>query len=147
VTGAMSDYTKSLERPSKPDESLDAAITPDDWLKMAGRLCRGVGLTLVLVLFMFGVWNAFQVFWQVQRLVTDPAQAGTSVDTIANLIDAENITFSSNGQAAVKLGRAVSFAFLLMLYIVWVWVPMVIIGTTGRLLLAGFDRKPPPPRK
>lgn len=117
-----------------------------DLVRMGGLLFRGVGISVALVLLLYGAYHAIDVFVQVGRLLKDPSQAAPAVDSLAEIIDAPQLKFLFNGQD-VGVGRAVAVILLGLGYLLWAWIPLAIIGAAGKLLhlLAGGRPAPPPP--
>ncbi len=132
--------------PSGAAGELTTETPSIDLLRIGGLLFRGVGISVALLLLLYGAYHAIDVFVQVGRLLKDPSQGAPAVDSLAEIIDAPHLKFLLNGQD-VGVGRTVAVILLGMGYLLWAWIPLAIIGAAGKLLhlLAGGRPAPPPP--
>lgn len=139
-----------MPNPGNPSEQVETlengssdAIGADDLLNIFAALLRGLCLLGAFLLFCVGAYFGLVVFSHLRLTIMDPESAKTSVDTIAELIDAPKLSISPPNGETIQFGRLVSFVLLLACYVIWLCVPMGIMSTAGRILLRGFDRRDP----
>ncbi len=102
-----------------------------------------LGISLLLAI---GVYYSLVVFGQLTTLVRQPDSADESLNQVAEMIQADRLSFSPQPGERIEPGRLVAFFCLFMLYGLWAWLPVQIVYVCGRVLLAGFSQpKPTPP--
>lgn len=104
------------------------------WLpELASRIGRWLARGIVLLMLVFAVYYAFQVFFQVGSLLRDPANAEPAVQTVAQLIEADKLRVSHMGES-IEFGRLISVLVLGLGYVFWALIPLWIIGTAIQAL-------------
>ena len=76
----------------EPGQHREQAERRVDVLEIVGRLTRGLCLICVFALLVAAAGLAVTVFFQIGRLIQDPAAAKSSVEAIAELISAESLS-------------------------------------------------------
>ncbi len=116
---------------------------PVDILRAMGMMFRGLAMTAVFLLLLCGAYYAIDVFRQIGALVNNPATGKAAVDSLAEIIDAPQLSFPVNGKS-VGFGKVAAVIILGIGYLLWAWVPLTILSVSGRLLLTlAGDKKPP----
>ena len=127
-------------RGNDPDDrrSIDRdSSSPDDLVGALAALLRGLCLVAFFVVLVIGMYYAIQVFTQVGRVITDPGIARDSVDAIAEMIDAEKLTWNL-GQDPIEPGRLIAYLLLFVWYLIWFWIPMALIHAAGKIILGSL---------
>ncbi len=70
----------------------------------------------------------------------DPSSIKEQVLQINDLIDGDQLNFGDPANP-VAVGRTVSMVILGLIYLVWAWIPLLLIGVTGRVLLQGLTQR------
>ncbi|MCP4194807.1 MAG: hypothetical protein GY768_29740 [Planctomycetaceae bacterium] len=138
-----------LKDPGNPRQKLGDNLTrsqlahqgdlPSFWTQLPLSLngvLRGGVLTVVSVILLVSVYYAFEVFRQLGQFIKDPASARQAVADIGDMIVADSLTLQLQGDAPLQLGPLIAFFLLIVLYLVWLYVPATLITVCGRILLA-----------
>ncbi|MFO0906012.1 MAG: hypothetical protein U0939_23595 [Pirellulales bacterium] len=117
-----------------------------DLFRSLGHLVRMIVMGVLFVLLLYGVYYALEVFTQVGGIVKDPQQIKQPIEKLTEIIQGEQLVVPVEGEK-MPLGRVVAVVLLGFGYLLWAWIPLLIISLAGRLLLAiaGYRKEPGPP--
>ena len=135
--------------PGHPRERLDEPVRREelgsgmnDPVEMLATMVKGACLVGVFVLLFVSACLALQVFFQIGKLVTDPAATQSAVSGMAQLISGDQLVVRWSNDNHLEFGNLVAVVLLLFCYLLWLYVPVTLIWVCSRILL-GLKRGPP----
>ena len=116
---------------------LDAneSPTPANMVDTFVTLTRVLCLFVLLGLLIFGSYYAIYAFLQVGKVLADPSLAEQAVETISRMIDGEQLVIPVAENEKIPVGKFVSLLALFFGYLIWVWIPLKIVGIVGIVLI------------
>ncbi|HUG70954.1 MAG TPA: hypothetical protein VMM76_24610 [Pirellulaceae bacterium] len=134
-----------MKDPGNPRASLESHEAaelpqPADLLQGLATVLRVGCLLGISLLFAIGVYYSLVVFGQLTTLVRQPNSAEDSLNQVAEMIQADKLSFSPQPDDRIEPGRLVAFFCLLLVYALWAWLPLQIVYVCGRVLLTGFSQ-------
>ena len=119
------------------DSELSQPDVTEMFRSIANLLCF-VGGTVVLVL---GLYCSWQVFKQIEAVVTDGKPLESAVDSIAILIDAESMVIDNQEQGVkARYGRSLAVVILWLFYLLWISLALGFLRSGGTLLATAFSK-------
>ena len=97
-------------------------------------LLRGGVLTVISLILVVSVYHALEVFRQLGLFIKDPGSARQAVADIGEMIAADQLTLQFGD--TTPLGPLLAFLLMIVLYLVWLYVPAKLITICSRILLA-----------
>lgn len=125
---------------NKDDWEEPVGLNLGDMVDTAGYIVRGITMLILTLLLVLGAYYALKVFVRIGGVATQPAEIEEQVIAINNIIEGEQLNFG-NPQQPIRVGRTISMVILGIIYLVWAWIPLLIIATTGRVLLQGLNQR------
>ena len=115
-----------------------------DLFRSLGNLIRLIVMGVLFILLLYGVYYALDVFVQVGAIVKDPQQIKQPIEKLTEIIQGEQLIVPVEGEK-LPLGRVIAVILLGLGYLLWAWIPLLIISLAGRLLLtlAGYRKESP----
>lgn len=123
------------------DANMPPERSSEDTLRTLETMLRGACIVVAFGVFLLAAYYAIHVFVQIGKLVDDPAVARKSVDTIATMIDADKISVPAQNGKEVAAGRSVAYGLMLLTYILWMWVPLILLKVSGHIILKSLPTR------
>jgi len=123
------------------DADVTTERSNDDVTRTLETLLRVACIIVSFGVFLMAAYYAIHVFVQVGKLVDDPAVASKSVDAIATMIDSDKLKLPARDGKTVDAGRSVAYGLMLFTYILWMWVPLVLLKVTGHIILKSLPAR------
>jgi hypothetical protein len=108
---------------------------------MLSTLVRGACLVGVFLLLFVSACLALQVFFQIGKLISDPATSQSAVNDMAQLISGDQLVVRWSNDNRLELGNLVAVVLLIFFYLLWLYVPVTLIWVCSRILL-GWRKSP-----
>ncbi len=123
------------------DADMTMERSSDDVTGTLETMLRAACIIVSFGVFLMAAYYAIHVFGQVGKLVADPAVASKSVDAIATMIDADKLKLPARDGKTVDAGRSVAYGLMLITYVLWMWVPLVLLKVTGHIILKSLPAR------
>ena len=124
-----------MEGGVSPVEVDSTRTSADDFAMLLLTIARIVTVFILLGMLIYGCYYAIQVFLRVGELIADTSTGKQSVESISDMIGAEQISIPIGKEEKLPLGRLVALTTLVFGYLVWSWIPLKIVGIVGGVLL------------
>ncbi len=102
---------------------------------------RGLTSTAVLLLLLCGTCYAIDVFVKVAAILNRPQAIEEHLAALARMIDADKLVIEFQPGKSFSIGRVVALCLFGVGYLLWASIPLKIVSTVGRLLLAQVEKK------
>jgi len=114
---------------------FDRGRSSDDIAGTLETLIRAACLVVAFGVFLLATYYAISVFVEVGKVVKDPTLASKSVASIAQIIDADKINVPARDNKTVPTGKSIAYGLMLCGYVLWMWVPLVLLKISGHVIL------------
>ncbi len=125
------------ERPGSEKTDGEVAVGIVDAIAM---VTRGLCLIGVFVLLVVSACLGISVFYMIGGFIRDPSIAQDSINSIAELISAEKLTFAYADDQLLEFGNLVAFILYLFCFLLWLYVPAALITVSSRILLGTLNQ-------